>query len=146
MLRIQIMKISAKIDYACRALLELAFHWPHQAPVQISIIARKQKIPMKFLVHILIELKQLGYVESIRGKLGGYILAKAPGEIKFIDVVKGLGGLGFSSTHGQRKTGQVMDLIWQDINDILYKAMDKINFEIICHRERSRGQIAMYEI
>ena len=140
------MKISAKIDYACRALLELAFHWPHQAPVQISTIARKQKIPMKFLVHILIELKQLGYVESIRGKLGGYILARAPGEIKFVNVVNTLGGLGFSSTHGRRKTVQVMDLIWQELNDVLYKAMDQISFETICHREHSRDKIAMYEI
>lgn len=69
------MKISAKIDYACRALLiELGLHWPDNRPMQVSAIAKRQKIPMNFLVHILITLKELGYVDSIRGKSGGYVL------------------------------------------------------------------------
>ena len=144
----KIMKISAKVDYACRALLELASHWPQTGPIQISVIAKNQKVPMKFLVHILIELKQLGYVDSVRGKMGGYVLTMAPEQIKFIDVVKNLGGLGFSSSRKQskRQAVHVMDLIWQEVTEALDNAMDQINFETICHREHSQDKIVMYEI
>src|SRR6267142_1058623 len=95
------MKISAKIDYACRALLELGLHWPNTTPMQVGAIAKHQKIPMNFLVHILITLKEAGYVDSIRGKSGGYVLIKAPQDIRLGDVIKNFGGLGLSD--GPRK-------------------------------------------
>ena len=85
------MKISAKMDYACRALLELALHWPDLTPMQISEIAKRQEIPIKFLVHIMIHLKERGYVNSVRGNKGGYLLAKAPAEIHFGEVIENLG-------------------------------------------------------
>ena len=49
------MKIIAKTDYACRALLELSLHWPKQEPLQVTAIADNQQIPIKFLIHILIQ-------------------------------------------------------------------------------------------
>ena len=65
------MKVSAKMDYAVRALMELGSHWPYAHPRQISDISIKAGVPQKFLIHILISLKGLGYVHSIRGKSGG---------------------------------------------------------------------------
>ena len=91
------MKISAKIDYACRALLELALHWPNSTPMQVAAIAKRQRIPMNFLVHILITLKELGYVDSVRGKNGGYVLVKHPQDVRLSAVIKNFGGLGLSS-------------------------------------------------
>src|SRR5262245_53536106 len=81
------MKISAKTDYACRAILELALHWPNSVPLQISSIAGNRKIPVKFPTQILVTLKQTGLVESIRGQKGGYVLAKAPKDITLREVV-----------------------------------------------------------
>ena len=86
------MKISAKIDYACRALLELALHWPNKEPLPITEIADKEKIPVKFLVHILINLKNLGYIQSVRGNRGGYLLVKNPSEINLLEVIQNLKG------------------------------------------------------
>ncbi len=86
------MRISARCDYACRALLELALHWPNIEPVQTYTISEKQDIPMKYLVQILIQLKRMGLVESARGKHGGYSLAKPPNKISLGEVIREVGG------------------------------------------------------
>jgi len=142
------MKVSAKIDYACRALLELAVHWPDATPLQISAIAKRQKIPMKYLVHILIALKELGYVESTRGKSGGYILTKPPKEIKLGAIVKNFGGLGYSEneTLKIRKSTHVIDSVWKEVEESIFSSIDMINFEVLCNRHRIAGQTLTYEI
>ena len=86
------MRVSAKCDYACKALLELALHWPNKEPVQIHEISEKQDIPIKYLVQILIQLKRIGFVDSIRGKEGGYNLAIAPDRITLGKVMREIGG------------------------------------------------------
>lgn len=139
------MKISAKIDYACRALLELSLHWPDESPLQIHEIAHRQKIPIKFLVHILIHLKQLDYLKSIRGKKGGYVLTRNPREIKLSEVMKSFGGLGLTQKEEKRPSSEhIMDNIWQQIDKKIFAAVEEINFETICLRVQNRAP--MYEI
>ncbi len=142
------MKISAKTDYACRALLELALYWPKKAPVSINTIATNQQIPINFLPHILIQLKQLGYVESIRGNKGGYVLAKSPKQIRVSEVVKGFteAQLTPSKQTARFKKFDVMGSIWQEADQILQNFMGSINFEDISKRERSLTKIPMYTI
>ena len=142
------MKISAKIDYACRALLELGLHWPNHTPMQVSEIAKRQKIPMNFLVHILITLKEAGYVDSIRGKSGGYVLIKAPQDIRMGEVIKNFGGLGFSTEGGARKlkNAHIMDAVWLEVDQAVIRTINDITLETLCNRERSRGSAIMYEI
>ena len=74
------MNISVKSEYALKAILDLASR-PITEPVKIADIARRQKIPQKFLELILASLKQGGFVESRRGAEGGYRLARPAGEI-----------------------------------------------------------------
>jgi Rrf2 family transcriptional regulator, cysteine metabolism repressor len=140
------MKISAKIDYACRALLELALHWPNSTPMQVGAIAKRQKIPMNFLVHILITLKEAGYVESLRGKSGGYVLIKAPQEIKLGDVIKNFGGLGLSDGTGRKKNAHILDSVWQEVDNAVVQTINNITLEALCNRERNRGNTIMYDI
>lgn len=140
------MQISAKIDYACRALLELSHHWPNQAPIQVNTIARKQRIPTKFLVHILIHLKQLGYVESSRGKMGGYTLVKSPQEIKLSDVLKSFGGSSLAKPKDRKNRSPILDSLWQEIDEALIKHLSQISMETICDRECSKGKVSMYDI
>jgi Rrf2 family protein len=142
------MKIPAKIDYACRALLELGLHWPSSVPMQVAAIARRQKIPMNFLVHILITLKEAGYVDSIRGKSGGYVLVKSPQNIRMGEVIQSFGGLGLMDPVGTRKlkSVHVMDALWQEIGQAVVQAVNEITLETLCNRERSRGSAIMYEI
>ncbi len=141
------MKISAKTDYACRALVELCLNWPSKEPVQIQTIARKQGIPIKFLTHILINLKQLGYVDSVRGKNGGYVLRKAPSEIRLSDVLFNIGGPVFAlSGVASREPGNVLDEVWKEIDGLVQARLNEITFEMLCDRMRSRQEALMFEI
>ena len=72
------MRISAKAEYACVAMLELAANCADAQPVRIKAIADAQGIPPRFLVQILLQLKTAGLVASVRGAQGGYQLARPP--------------------------------------------------------------------
>jgi Rrf2 family protein len=83
------MKISKRGEYALRALIDLGIAselgWPM---LQISELASKEKLPVKFLEQIFTQLKRAGYVESRRGKFGGYSLARPMNRIKFGEVIR----------------------------------------------------------
>lgn len=72
------MNISAKTEYACIAILELARRYSDNLPVRIKDISERHGIPNRFLVQILLQLKGAGLVISIRGASGGYRLAHPP--------------------------------------------------------------------
>jgi Rrf2 family protein len=79
--------ISAKTEYACIAVLELAARHDDRDPVRIRDIAERHGIPSRFLVQILLQLKSAGLVASIRGATGGYRLAKEPDEVTLQEVM-----------------------------------------------------------
>ncbi len=81
------MNISVKGEYALHAIFDLALQ-KSGAPIKIADIARRQRIPQKFLELILAGLKQGGFVESRRGAEGGYLLARAPASITVGQVVR----------------------------------------------------------
>ena len=86
------MNLSAKTEYACLAMLELAQHFEVQQPVQVRRIAEGHGIPAKFLVQILQDLKRAGLVASTRGASGGYRLTRAPAETTLADVLDAVEG------------------------------------------------------
>ncbi len=137
------MKISAKTDYACKALLELALHWPNTTPLQQSVISKKQKIPMKFLTQILIQLKQLGYVTSVRGKMGGYLLSRPPQQILFSDVLADMAEFQWASNTRRTQKNDVLEVVWRELDEVLLDHMKKINLDTLCQRERN---VALYTI
>lgn len=81
------MKLSAKTEYACLALIELAEQHPSGATVRAGDIASRHGIPLQFLVQILRTLRSAGFVESARGAGGGYRLSCSPTELTLADVV-----------------------------------------------------------
>lgn len=86
------MKLSAKTEYACLAMLQLAEDYDNAEPVQIRRIAETHGIPSRFLVQILLQLKGAGLVASTRGAAGGYRLVRPPREVSLaavIDVMEG---------------------------------------------------------
>jgi Rrf2 family protein len=85
------MRVSAKVDYAVRASTELAAA-AGGGPVKGDHLATAQKIPLKFLENILLDLKHAGLVQSQRGAEGGYWLAKEPAEISLADVIRAVEG------------------------------------------------------
>lgn len=86
------MKFSAKTEYACLAMLELARAYETGEPVRIRTIADEHGIPSRFLVQILLQLKGAGLAASTRGAAGGYQLAKPPDEITLEEVMSVVDG------------------------------------------------------
>jgi Rrf2 family protein len=91
-------RISAKVDYAVRAALELAAAGAE--PIKGEAIAEAQDIPLKFLENILGELKHTGIVASRRGAQGGYWLAKPAEDVSLADIVRAVEGP-LASVRGQ---------------------------------------------
>jgi Rrf2 family protein len=87
------MKLSKRGEYTLRALIDLGIAselgWPM---LQVSELATKEKLPIKFLEQIFAQLKAAGYVESRRGKFGGYSLARPMNRIKFGAVIRLIDG------------------------------------------------------
>lgn len=87
------MKLSKRGEYALRALIDLGIAQELGRPLlQIGELAEKEKLPEKFLEQILVQLKLGGFVESRRGKRGGYTLARPMQEISFGAVVRSIDG------------------------------------------------------
>jgi Rrf2 family protein len=84
-------RISAKVDYAVRAVVELAAR-DTEAPVKVDALAEAQGIPARFLENIMLSLRHAGIVESRRGPEGGFRLAKPAAEIAVADVIRAVDG------------------------------------------------------
>jgi Rrf2 family protein len=83
-------RVSAKTDYAVRALLELAV--ANDGPVKGERLAQAQAIPLKFLENILTDLRHAGIVRAQRGAEGGYWLARAADEVTLGEVIRAVDG------------------------------------------------------
>jgi Rrf2 family protein len=80
--------VSAKAEYACVAMFELAAHHGDPQPVRVKAIADRHGIPQRFLVQILLQLKGAGLVASTRGASGGYQLARSPEAVSLLDIIR----------------------------------------------------------
>src|SRR5437879_4436568 len=85
------MHVTAKADYAVRAVVELAAS-RQDAPRKVDEVARAQGIPVSFLENILTQLRSAGIVRSQRGPEGGYWLAHPPGELNLAQIIRAVEG------------------------------------------------------
>ena len=81
------MLFSAKAEYACVAMIELAARHADPKPARLVDIADKHGIPQRFLVQILLDLKRAGLVASTRGAAGGYALGRHPDDVSLFDIL-----------------------------------------------------------
>lgn len=88
---ISAVRISAKVDYAVRAMCVLAAH-EGDVPLKAEQMAAAQKIPLSFLENILVDLKRAGFVRSLRGQIGGYRLARPSSSITVADIIRAVEG------------------------------------------------------
>jgi len=127
-------KIPAKIEYAYKAVLELALRYSKDNPVQINTICEAQGVPKKFLIQLLLRLKNANIVNSSRGAQGGYYLTRPPSQISLADVFKAVDD---SIISGQKKaqTGRVADSnhelwrIWSGINKDIEVKLEGVTFD-----------------
>jgi Rrf2 family protein len=119
------MFISVKAGYALAAILDLAMR-PQGEPVRIADIAKRQKIPQKFLELILASLKHGGFVESRRGAEGGYLLARPADGIMVGEVMRFVDGTKGQTAKG--KTDNPFAEMWTRVNDAVSAVVDQTSF------------------
>lgn len=139
------MKLSVKSDYAARAVLWLSRHYHEGVARRVEDMAAGQGIPANYLVQILIELKSQQIVKSQRGKEGGYLLARPPGEITLGDVLRCVHGEVFDSPAlSDPQCPPELKLAWRKLQDALNQSADSITFQQLL--EQSAEKEKMYYI
>jgi len=146
------MKITYKGDYALKTILDLALHYG-DSPVSIQDLAKCADIPAKFLEQILLDLKRAGFVESRRGKVGGYLLAKPPSRIKLGEVIRFIDGpteplacVGRNYKRCHDLTSCVFRGIWQRVAEATDKIIDNISFEDLAKKVKKANSNLIYQI
>jgi Rrf2 family protein len=131
------MNISSKGQYALQAIFDLASQNSDE-PIKIASIAKRQKIPQKFLELILSALKQGGFVESRRGAEGGYRLARLPEAITVGEVLRLIDGAPPKEKGGKHET-PFSDL-WRNVDKNVATILDSSNFAAIVRKwEEKQG-------
>lgn len=146
------MKITYKGDYALKAVLDLARHYD-QGTVTISEIARRIDASVKFLEHVLLELKRGGFVESRRGKIGGYSLSRSPDKITMGEIIRYVEGSMEPIAcikKGYLDCGDIDACIFRNIWRKVYQAtsdiVDHITFEDLVAQSDSAREVPAYSI
>ncbi len=114
------MKLSVKVDYACRVLAQLARSYGSDRLAHIEDLAKSEAVPANYLVQILSELRNGGLISSKRGKQGGYALARAPGDVTLYDIVRLIEGDVLElSASGDGFSGPQVDAVWRGVKHAL---------------------------
>lgn len=134
------MRVSAKVDYALRALAELAVSPP--GPVKAERLANAQGIPLKFLENILLELRRAEIVSSQRGAEGGYQLSKPASDVSLADVIRAVEGP-IATVRGSRPedvayTGAATGLqeIWIELRTSIRGVLEETSLSDLVERSR----------
>lgn len=131
------MNISVKGDYALQAILDLAMY-NRGFPVKIADIARRQKIPQKFLELILAGLKHGGFVESRRGADGGYLLARPADTITVGQVLRYIEGSKSALGGRKQKADSPFGELWRDVDQAVSAVIDNTTFADISRKWKER--------
>ena len=133
------MRITAKADYAVRAVCELAA--AGDDPVKGELLAQAQDIPLQFLEHILLELKHARLIQARRGAKGGYWLARAPDEVTVADVIRAVDGP-LVSVYGLRPeavsyndSAEVLQLVWIAARSSLREVFEEVSIQQLADGE-----------
>lgn len=124
------MKLSVKVDYACRVLAQLARREGGGELAHIEELAKAESVPANYLVQILSELRNGGLITSRRGKQGGYALARPPAQITLLDIVTLIEGdvleLG-GAVEGQ--SGKRVAQAWREVRGVIEAKCRDITLE-----------------
>jgi len=135
-------KLSVKSDYAARAVLGLA-RQPHGGKtIRVEDLAAEQNIPANYLTQILIELKSKHLVQSVRGKVGGYRLARPPAEITLKDVLLAVHGEIFDSPAIEDpRCAQELRDAWRELRQSVEAAAASVNFQQLLDNGTRKAQM-----
>lgn len=146
------MHITYKGDYALKTILDLAIHYGDE-PVTIHELGRRADIPVKFLEQILLDLKRGGFVQSRRGQIGGYFLAKAPAQIMLGEVIRFIDGPiepiacvtdKYKGCNDRNEC--ILRPVWERIFESTSSIVDNITFEDLVNKAKKNNSSFVYQI
>lgn len=143
------MRISAKTEYACIAMLELASQYGSGEPVRIRRIAERHDVPSRFLVQILLQLKGAGLVASVRGAAGGYLLIRKPKDVSLGEVMDVVDG---SSKDSEKQSSaspnspavKVLMQAWREVNAVQRRMLHEITLADLLERAKDQDEQMYY--
>ena len=141
------MKLSVKSDYAARAVLSLARSYGRTEARRVEEIARENGVPPNYLVQILIELKSGQIVKSLRGKSGGYQLARPPEETSLADVISAIEGPepDMGDPLMRRSAGvHALRSAWAEVDAAQHEILSAISLADLVERARGRAENMYY--
>jgi Rrf2 family protein len=148
---IQLMHVTAKADYAVRAVIELAGS-SQDAPRKVDEVAQAQLIPVSFLENILTQLRSAGVVRSQRGPEGGYWLAKPPDQVNLAHVIRAVEGP-LVGVRGQRPeeieyvgSAEALQQVWIALRANLRKVLENVTVADVAAGELPKDVLALTRI
>ncbi|MFA5144684.1 MAG: Rrf2 family transcriptional regulator [Candidatus Omnitrophota bacterium] len=146
------MRITYKGDYALKAVLDLALNY-EAGVVPIHELAERIDAPVKFLEQVLLDLKRGGFVESRRGKIGGYALARPPSQIELGQVIRFIDGPiepigcvneGYANCKDLYKCS--FRKVWKEVASAVSGIVDHLTFEDLAKQARGKKEALIYQI
>jgi len=144
------MKLSTRTRYGIRAILELA-EKDGSGPLRVKTIAQSQDISVKYLEQLMSILRSAGFVRSIRGSKGGYMLAKAPNQIKLSDVFDCLEGPVTTvecvedKDYCARAADCVARQVWAQVQQAINNVLQSITLQDLVDRAKDK-KLSDYQI
>ena len=141
------MVISARVHYACLAMLELAIRVDDSSPVAIREITDRHGVPGPFLVQILRTLRTCGWVQSIRGSQGGYRLSVDPSKITLLDIAEAVGcqEAGCRTEGAATPADEMLQVFWEDAAAASRQVLSRARLSDLVERCR-HGDATMFYI
>ena len=135
--------MSTRGRYGTRAMLELALNY-EQGPILLKDIAKNQEISFRYLDHLVTPLKTAGLVKNIRGKGGGYVLAKHPSQIRLIEVIQVLeGSIAPVDCVDDPESCHRVDFcatrdIWVELKEAMANILKSVTLEELAQRQKEK--------
>ena len=141
------MVISARVHYACLAMLELALRREDAAPVAAGEITDRHGIPGPFLAQILRTLRGAGWVTSVRGSQGGYRLSADPAQITLLEIAEAVGcqEAGGKAESAATPADRMLQECWDEAAEAWRQSLARIRLSDLVERCR-HGDAAMFYI
>ena len=125
------MRVSTRVEYGLIALADIVIHCENGQSVSAPDIAKRQNISHKYLEHILLPLRQAGFITAQKGLRGGYVLSCKPDQVKLTDVLNALDNTILAEMEKDEREGNLRSVIdgffWQEINSNLKDYTDRMS-------------------
>jgi len=137
------MQISTKGRYALRAMIDLSLH-TDQGPVLRKDIAERQEISSHYIGQLFVTLRKAGFIESVKGPGGGYVLAQDADKIRAGDIIRTVEGpIALAQCVGpdpekacHRMDGCVTYLLWKRLSETIEEVLDSVTLKDLCDQAR----------